>query len=117
MPREIEVGDDALRIRYSGLIHFFLGRELVVPYADIESVGVGLEAQPFYSPNMRRRTQKGRIVRGRFKSGGRWYFLDFHHRERVVQIVMREGTSRYSVIGIEPDGDSDDLVREIRAKL
>jgi hypothetical protein len=41
VPREIEVAEDAVRIRYSGLIRLFLGREVAL-YAEIESVEVGL---------------------------------------------------------------------------
>jgi hypothetical protein len=116
VPREIEVAEDAFRIRYSGLIRLFLGREVAVPYAEIESVEVGLRELPFYSPMAKRRVRPGAIVRGRFKNRGRWYFLDFYDRDRAVMIVTRPG-SRYSVLGIEPDGDPEALAKEIRARL
>ena len=116
MPRTIELTDEGLRFYSSGLIRLFIGR-FTVPYVEIESVEVGLHDLPFMSRQLRRRVNKGKIVRGRFRDGDRrWYFFDFRHRDRAVMIVTLPG-SRYTALMIEPDEDPETFAAELRSRL
>jgi hypothetical protein len=118
MPSTIELTDDALRFRSSGLIRLFLG-QFELPYTEIESVEAGLHELPSMSFNMRFRVTKSKAARGRYRDGdGRWYLFDFRHRERAVMIITHPRPGfRYSVLGIEPDGDPEAFVAELRARL
>ena len=118
MARTIELTGDALRLRYSGWLRFFLGREVVVPYAGIESVEPGLRELPSMSRNMRRRVNRGKIIRGRFRDGDRrWYLFDWRHRDRAVTIVMLPSSGRYTALMIEPDEDPETFAAELRSRL
>jgi hypothetical protein len=119
MGREIKLDDDALRIRYSGLTRWIvLLREVEVHYGEIESVEVGLGQTPRFNFRVGSYVSK-RVMRGRFKADGRWWFLDVRgDRQRVVVIRTIPG-SHFAVVGFEPaDGeDPDALAESLRARL
>ena len=87
MSRRIDLEDDALVVRYSGLDRAAtLVGEVRVPYTAIASVSIGLTDPPgalafrvgFSTPPF------GTTQRGRFREHGRWSFLDVDDRERAV---------------------------------
>jgi len=118
MGREIRVDEDAVRIRYRGLSTLItLLREVNVPYAEIQSVEVGLGPLPRASFRIGESVPGG-TVRGRFRVGGRWYFLDLHHRERAIVITTLPG-ARFALVAVEPEADIDpaELAASIRERL
>jgi hypothetical protein len=93
MPRRIDLLEDALVVRYSGVAAAAcLRRHVRVPYTSIRSVGVGLDDPPgalawrlgLSTPPF------GTTQRGRFRREGGWSFLDVDDRERAV-VVDLEG--------------------------
>jgi hypothetical protein len=117
MARQIEVADDALRIRYRGLDRWVvLQREVAVPYAQIESVEVGLPELPKPTVRIGSYHRRSTLARGRFKVNGRWLFLDLRHLERVVVLHLLPG-ARFALVGIEPDDDPAALAARIRERL
>lgn len=91
MPRRIDLFEDALVVRYSGVaVAACLRRHVRVPYTSIRSVGVGLDDPPgalawrvgLSTPPF------GTTQRGRFRREGGWSFLDVDDRERAVVLDL-----------------------------
>jgi hypothetical protein len=104
MGREIDVGDDVLTIRYTGLNALAgLRREVRVPYARILDVSLGADDVPsvlawrvgLAEPLSRRRL-------GRFWSRGRKWFLDLADPGRAVVLRLVPG-SEFDAVAIEAD--------------
>jgi hypothetical protein len=105
MSRRIELGADALVIRYGGLdAALTLARELRLPYESITDVSVGAEDIP--SPLTVRRVGLADPItgtrRGRFWVGGKKWFLDLRNPARAVVIRVVAG-SDYEAVAIETD--------------
>ncbi len=91
MARRIDLLDDALLVRYSGAEALTgLRRSVRIPYASIRAIGVGLTDPPgaltwrigLSMPPF------GTRQHGRFRSGGRWSFLDVTDRERTLVLDL-----------------------------
>jgi hypothetical protein len=91
MSRRLDLLDDALLVRYSGLDALvILRRTLRVPYAAVRAVSVGLTDPPgalawkigLSTPPFGTRQQ------GRFREHGRWSFFDVSDRERAVVVDL-----------------------------
>jgi hypothetical protein len=89
--RRIDLDEDALVVRYSGLDWAAtLTGEVRVPYTAIGAVSIGLTDPPgalafrigLATPPF------GTTQRGRFREHGRWSFLDVDDRERAVVIDL-----------------------------
>jgi hypothetical protein len=115
--RSVEILHGAVRVRYSGLDRGVAGlSELVVPFEEIASVGVGLADAP--SPWTLRRLGlsdpfTGRR-RGRFWRGGRRLFLDLRDPSRALVLRLR-AHPRFDVVALEHD-DADGLAAEIERR-
>jgi hypothetical protein len=91
MSRRLDLLDNALVVRYSGLdAVVILRREVRIPYTAIRAVSVGLTDAPgalalkigLSTPPFGTRQQ------GRFREHGRWSFLDVGDRERTVVLDL-----------------------------
>jgi hypothetical protein len=89
--RRIDLEQDALNVRYSGLDRAAtLVGEVRVPFTAIAAVSIGLTDPPgalafrigFSTPPF------GTTQRGRFREHGKWSFLDVDDRERAVDIDL-----------------------------
>ncbi len=117
MPRTVELGKDSLRLKFTGLRHFeTLTAEFDVPYVRMKSVDTGLFQFP---PGIMWREGLSvpftDIREGHFEFEGKWYFVSFEDREKVVTIYLDgfdfKGKS-YSVLAFQVD-DSEAFVEEL----
>ena len=89
--RRIDLEDDALVLRYSGLDRAVtLTEEVPLPYSSIGAISIGLTDPPgalawkigLSTPPF------GTTQRGRFREHGRWSFFDVDDRERAVVLDL-----------------------------
>ncbi len=118
MSRTVEVLDGAFRVRYGGVDRVIVLRsDVTVPFAEIDSVEVGLRDAP--SPWVARRVGLADPItgsrRGRFWKDGRKYFLDLRDPRRALVLRLRPG-SRFDVVAIETD-DAEPLAEQLRERL
>ena len=117
MARRIDLSDDALVIRYSGLARAaVLVDELRVPYGRIRGVTVGTSSLPgAFAWRLGINTGPFSDTRkGRFRVGGAWEFLDVEDRDRTI--VLDCDGYRYRRVTLTVD-DPETMARKIRAKL
>jgi hypothetical protein len=116
MARRIDLTEDALVIRYSGLTRAaLLTDELRIPYSQIKGVSVGTSALPgTFTWRLGVNVGPfGETRKGRFRVGGRWEFFDVDDRERTV-VIDTDGW-RFSRVTLTVD-DPETTARKIRAK-
>jgi hypothetical protein len=117
MARRIDLTDDALVVRYSGLSRIaVLAEELRIPYAQIQGVAVGSTALPgtFAWRVGVNAGPFGETRKGRFRVGGAWEFYDVDDRDRTI--VLDCDGWRYRRVTLTVD-DPETTARKIRAKL
>ena len=117
MSRRIDLLDDVLAVRYSGLdAAVTLTGEVRIPYTSIGSISIrltdppgalalkiGLSTPPF-----------GKTQRGRFREHGRWSFLDVDDRERAVVLDLTGHKYRRVVLTVD---DPESFVRQLRERV
>jgi hypothetical protein len=102
VPRTVEFEDDALVIRFTGLVHYAtLTEELRIPYRTIASVS----PEPFEPPAGTLRwfgtdVPFTDIREGRFGHAGEWYFFSVEDRRRAVTLRLD---------GVAPGGAAEPL--------
>jgi hypothetical protein len=106
--RRIDLEDDALVVRYSGLDRAAtLAEQVRVPYHAIASVSTGLTDPPgalawrigLSTPPF------GTTQRGRFREHGQWSFFDVDDRQRAVVIDLTGHEYGRVVLTVDdPDG-------------
>ena len=117
MARRIDLAEDAVVVRYTGLSRLaVLADELRVPYAQIRGVTVGTAGLPGtfawrVGVNV---GPFGETRKGRFRVGGNWEFFDVDDRERTI--VLDCDGWRYRRVTLTVD-DPETTARKIRAKL
>jgi hypothetical protein len=90
MSRTIEFEDDALIVRFTGLVHYAsLTEELRIPYSTIRSVST----DPFEPPRGTLRwfgtdVPFTDIKEGRFGFAGEWYFFSVEDRRKAVTLRL-----------------------------
>jgi hypothetical protein len=102
--RRIDLEDDALVVRYSGLDRAAaLTEEVRVPYSAIASVSVGLSDPPgAFAWRIGMSTPPfGTTQRGRFREHGTWSFLDVDDRERAVVLDLTGHRLRRVVLTVD----------------
>ncbi|GMA58009.1 hypothetical protein C7445_11610 [Alicyclobacillus sacchari] len=118
MPRKIELGEDALTIRLSGMTSIAaLKRKIVIPYKFIARVDTA-------APNLQSLirlggTSIGDIQEGHFWHGEDWYFLSYEHPDKVISLTLNDyyiGDRLYKVIVVGVDSPQD-MKALIEAKL
>ncbi|WP_067929171.1 hypothetical protein [Alicyclobacillus shizuokensis] len=118
MPRKIELGEDALTIRLSGLTSIAsFKRKIVIPYEFIAKVDT-------VAPNLQSLirlggTSIGDIQEGHFWHGEDWYFLSYEHPDKVISLTLNDyyiGDRLYKVIVVGVDSPQDKKAL-IEAKL
>lgn len=118
MPRIIELGEDALTIRLSGLTSIAaFKRKIVIPYKFIVKVDT-------VAPNLQSLirlggTSIGDIQEGHFWHGEDWYFLSYEHPDKVISLTLNDyyiGDRLYKVIVVGVDSPQD-MKALIEAKL
>lgn len=109
MPRTIELGEDALTIRLSGLTSIAaFKRKIVIPYKFIAKVDT-------VAPNLQSLirlggTSIGDIQEGHFWHGEDWYFLSYEHPDKVISLTLNDyyiGDRLYKVIVVGVDNPQD----------
>ena len=116
MSRRIELLDDELRLRYSGLSAVAaVIRSVGIPYSMIRSVSVGLEQLPgTFALRLGTNTSPfGHTRRGTFWSSGRRLFLDVNDPERAVVLEL-EGHP-YARVALTVD-DPEGFAEQLRAR-
>src|SRR4029450_10587316 len=102
--RRIDFEDEALVIRFDGLVAFTtLTREVRIPYTAVGSASIGLTDPPgllavkvgLSMPPF------GITQRGRFREHGRWSFLDVDDRERAVVLDLTGHQYRRVVLTVD----------------
>jgi hypothetical protein len=115
--RRIDLEDDALVLRYSGLDRAaVLTGEVRVPYDAIAAVSNGLTDPPgalalrvgFGTPPF------GTTQRGRFREHGGWSFVDVDDRERAVVIDLTGHSFRRVVLTVDDPESFAQSLRERR---
>jgi hypothetical protein len=117
MPRQIVLGADGLKLKFSGLKHFeTFETEFSVPYDQMSSVSTemfdfpagtfrfGGVAVPFTD-----------IREGHFEWQGHWYFVSFENSEEVVTIYLKDFVHkgrRYSVVAFQVE-DPEGFVQKL----
>ena len=104
MGRRLDLLDDALLVRYSGLdAAVILRRTVRVPYAAIRDVSVGLTDAPgAFAWKIGLSTPPfGTRQHGRFREQGRWSFLDVSDRERAVVLDLAGHRFRRVVLSVD----------------
>jgi hypothetical protein len=90
-------------------------REVTIPYHAIEDVTVGLEDPPS-TWTFRRLGLSDPITgtrKGRFRTGGKRYFLDLRHPERTLVLRLKPGYD-FDVVAVEVD-HPESLLDAVRA--
>lgn len=116
MARRIDLTEDALVIRFTGLTRVALmADELRIPYSQIKDVSVGTSALPgaFTWRLGLNIAPFGDTRKGRFRVGGRWEFFDVDDRDRTV--VLDTDGWRFRRVTLTVD-DPETTARKIRAK-
>jgi len=118
MPRTIELGEDALTIRLSGLTSIAaFKRKIVIPYkfiARVETVAPNLQSLIRLGG-----TSIGDIQEGHFWHGEDWYFLSYEHPDKIISLTLNDyhiGDRLYKVIVVGVDSPQDTKAL-IEAKL
>ena len=115
--RRIDLTEDALILRYSGLDRAAaIVGDVRVPYEAIASVSIGLTDPPgalafrvgFSTPPF------GTTQRGRFREHGTWSFLDVDDRERAVVLDLTGHGYRRVVLTVDDPEAFAANVRERR---
>jgi hypothetical protein len=115
--RRIDLLDDALLVRYSGLsAAVTLTRSVRMPYSAIGSVSVGLTDPPgalawkvgLSTPPF------GTTQRGRFREHGRWSFFDVDDRERAIVLDLAGHEYRRVVLTVDDPNGLAEQIRERR---
>ena len=117
MARRIDLADDALVIRFTGLSRLaVLADELRIPYAQVRGVSVGTATLPgtFVWRMGMNLSPFGETRKGRFRVSGKWEFFDVDDRDRTV-VIDTDGW-RYRRVTLTVD-DPETIARKIRAKL
>ena len=116
MSRRLDLLDDALLVRYSGLdAAAGLRRHIRVPYTSIRSVAVGLSDPPgALTWRVGLSTAPfGTTQRGRFRREGGWSFVDVDDRERALVLDL-EG-HEFNRLALTVD-DPRALARQLRER-
>ena len=117
MSRRIDYEDEALVIRFDGLVALTtLTRQVRIPYTAVGSVSIGLNDPPgllavkigLSMPPF------GITQRGRFREHGRWSFLDVDDRERAVVLDLTGHDFRRVVLTVD---DPEAFVQKLRERL
>jgi hypothetical protein len=115
--RRIDLLDDALLLRYSGLAAAVtLTRSVRIPYSAIGSVSIGLTDPPgalawkvgLSTPPF------GTTQRGRFREHGRWSFFDVDDRERALVLDLAGHEYRRVVLTVDDPNGLAEQIREHR---
>ena len=117
MARRIDLTDDALVLRFTGLSRLaVLADELRILYSQILGVSVGTATLPgsFAWRVGMNLSPFGETRKGRFRIGGKWEFFDVDDRDRTV-VIDTDGW-RYRRVTLTVD-DPETTARKIRAKL
>jgi hypothetical protein len=116
MSRRIDLLEDALLIRYSGLdaAATFTG-QVRVPYTSIRFVSVGLsDPPPALAWRLGLSTPPfGTTQRGRFREQGKWSFLDVNDRERALVLDLGDHEFRRVVLTVD---DPEALAARLRER-
>jgi hypothetical protein len=116
VPRRIDLLDDALLLRYSGISAVAgLRRVVRVPYSNIRRIGVGLSDPPgaltwrvgLSTPPF------GTTQRGRFRRQGGWSFLDVDDRERAIVLDLEGHELNRVALTVD---DPETLARRLRER-
>ena len=119
MSRRLDLLDEALLVRYSGLdAVVILRRAIRVPYAAVRAVTVGLTDPPgALAVKIGLSTAPfGTRQQGRFREHGRWSFLDVSDRERTVVLDLEGHEFRRIALTVDdPAGFAERLRGRIGA--
>lgn len=117
MARRIELGADALTIRYTGATALLVSTtEVRIPFSTIRAVRVGLDSVPAWY-TFRVGLSTGPFTdhrRGRFWTGGKRLFLDLGDRRRALVLDLVGGP--YDLVAIEPESDPEALAAQLRER-
>jgi hypothetical protein len=116
--RTIDLEDDAVVIRYSGLsAPTRLTREIRIPYEQIRSVSVGLDDVPSaFAFRIGLSTAPfGSTRKGQFWWAGRRLFLDLEDPARTVVLDLKG--NKAARVAVQPDTDPEVLAEQIRTRI
>jgi hypothetical protein len=121
MPRTITFEDDAVVVRFTGLVHYAtLTEELRIPYRSIVSVSTQLFEPPAGTLRWFGTDVPFTDIReGRFGHGGDWYFFSVEDRHHAVTLRL-DGYSpggaaeplRVVVLGTHDPGSLADAIQK-----
>jgi hypothetical protein len=120
VPRRIDLTDDALVLRYSGLAAWArLTGKLTIPYESIRSVRVGIHDLPgMLTPRIGVTfAPLGDTRRGMFWWQGKRIFLDFSDPQRSVVLDLEGRPGGYDLLALEPETDPEAFADDLRAKI
>ena len=113
MPRSVEIAPDEVVVRLCGwTAAAALRRELRIPRTAIRDVST----EPWHEDGWR---VAGTAIpfrdyrQGRFRRKGRWQFLSFEHRDRVVALTVDRRAVGYDVVVLGVD-DPEAAAAELR---
>ena len=112
MPRSVEITPDEVVVRLTGWTAVAaLKRELRIPRTAMRGVSTG----PWHEDGWR---IAGTAIpfrdyrQGRFRRKGRWQFLSFERRDRVVVLTLDRRSVRYDVVVLGVD-DPEAIAAEL----
>ncbi|TVY08445.1 hypothetical protein [Paenibacillus cremeus] len=112
MSRQIELQDDTLVIRFTGLTGVAaLKHQLEIPYSAIQKVSIEDIEMPLFT--FRIGTSGFGIREGRFLVDGRWCFLSYENNEHVIVLELEE--HEYWKVIFQAD-DPESVVQSIKEK-
>ena len=117
MPRHVDLLESRVRILFSGIDSVLLLRsEVSIPYAEIQSVEVGLpDVPPVWDWGVGLSWPFSDRRQGRFRTEGGRVFLDVRHRSRAVVLHLKPG-SEFALVAWD-EVSPEEVVERIRERL